>query len=94
MSGNERVEAHESETPESNKQAFLQALNVPRNAKVGLAFGVVFTLGVYYLFVVVPGTFRSPLWYLGLGFVLALSVGAVAAFALTVVSAYRLSRAE
>ncbi|MEF8853348.1 MAG: hypothetical protein V5A44_10200 [Haloarculaceae archaeon] len=72
--------------------AFMQALRVPRNAKVGAAVGVGFTLVVFVLFVVVPGTTRSPLWYVGLAAVLALSVAGLVALVLTLGRAVRLSR--
>jgi len=76
----------------SGRAAFVQALRVTRNAKVGMAVGVVFTLAVFVFFVVIPGTFRSPLWYVGLASVLALSVGGLVAFLLTLARAIRLSR--
>jgi tetrahydromethanopterin S-methyltransferase subunit B len=72
--------------------AFVQALRVPRNAAVGAAVGVGFTALVFLVFVVLPGTTRSPLWYVGLGFVLALSVAGLVAFVLTLARAVRLSR--
>lgn len=72
--------------------AFMQALRVPRNAKVGAAVGVGVTLTVFVFFVVIPGTYRSPLWYVGLASVLALSVAGLVAFLLTFVRAVRLSR--
>jgi len=72
--------------------AFMQALRVPRNATVGAAVGVAFTLVVFVFFVVIPGTMRSPLWYVGLAGVLALSVTGLVAFLLTLVRAVRLSR--
>ncbi|PSP99841.1 hypothetical protein BRC92_13525 [Halobacteriales archaeon QS_4_69_31] len=70
----------------------MQALRVPRNAAVGAAVGVGFTALVFLVFVVLPGTTRSPLWYVGLGFVLALSVAGLVAFVLTLARAVRLSR--
>jgi len=72
--------------------AFMQALRVARYAKVGAVVGVGFTLVVFVFFVVIPGTTRSPLWYLGLAGVLALSVAGLVAFCLTLVRAVRLSR--
>jgi len=71
--------------------AFMQALRVPRNAKLGLLVGVVVTLLVFLVFVVLPGTYRSPLWYVGLAFVLALSTAGLVAFVLTLARAVRLS---
>ena len=72
--------------------AFMQALRVVRNAKVGAVVGVGFTLAVFVFFVVIPGTYRSPLWYVGLAAVLALSVAGLVAFCLTLARAIRLSR--
>lgn len=76
----------------SGPAAFMQALAVPRNAKWGAVAGVAFTLLVFFVFVVLPGTYRSPLWYVGLGFVLAVSTAGLVATALTLVRAARLSR--
>lgn len=72
--------------------AFMQALAVPRNAKWGAAVGLAFTLAVFVFFVVIPGTYRSPLWYVGLAFVLAISTAGLVAFLLTLARAIRLSR--
>lgn len=74
------------------RTAFLQALRVRRNAGVGVAVGVTVTVAVFVLFVVVPGTVRSPLWYVGLAFVLATSTAALVAALLTLARAVRLSR--
>jgi hypothetical protein len=76
----------------SGKAALLEALDVPRNARRGFAFGFVVTLAVFVFFVVVPGTTRSPLYYVALAFVLAAGLGGLATTVLTVRSAYRLSR--
>jgi len=71
----------------------LAALNVPRNARWGFAFGTGVTLAVFAFFVVAPGAVvRSPLWYGVLAFVLAVGLGGLATVALTAASAYRLSR--
>jgi hypothetical protein len=72
--------------------AFLEALRVRRNAAWGAVVGVAFTAVVFALFVVIPGTYRSPLWYLGLAFVLAMSTAGFVAFLLTLGRAVRLSR--
>lgn len=72
--------------------AFMQALRVERNAKIGGVVGVAVTLAVFVFFVVIPGTLRSPLWYLGLAFVLALSTAGLVAFLLSLTRAVRLSR--
>jgi hypothetical protein len=72
--------------------AFMQALRVGRNARWGVAVGVAVTLVVFVVFVVIPGTGRSSLWYVGLAFVLALSTAGLVATVLTLVRAVRLSR--
>jgi len=74
------------------RQAFVRALKVRRNAKLGVAVGVGFAALVFGVFVVAPATRRSPLWYVALGFVLAVSVAGGVAFCLTLLRAYRLSR--
>ncbi|WP_338726843.1 hypothetical protein [Haladaptatus sp. DJG-WS-42] len=78
-----------SRSPRANMVA---ALNVPQNARRGFGFGLVATLALFVFFVLLPGTFRSPVLYVALGFVLATSLGAFATVILTLISAYRLSR--
>ncbi|MFB6152143.1 MAG: hypothetical protein ABEJ40_10090 [Haloarculaceae archaeon] len=72
--------------------AFMQALDAPRHARTGAVVGVVFTAAVFVFFVVIPGTYRSPLWYVGLALVLATSTAGLVAFVLSAVRAVRLSR--
>uniref|UniRef100_UPI00300F4CC7 DUF7536 family protein n=1 Tax=Haloarcula brevis TaxID=3111453 RepID=UPI00300F4CC7 len=67
------------------------ALNVPRNAKLGFALAGLFTAGLFALFVL-PGTARPMGFYVGLAFVLAVSLGGLLTALLTVVSAVRLAR--
>jgi len=82
-----------SETvPERPRANFLAALNVRRNAVRGFSFGLLVTAGVMALFVFLPGTRRATPYYLALGFVLALSLGALATTVLTLLSAYRLAK--
>jgi fucose permease len=78
--------------PERPRANFLAALNVRRNAVRGFAFGLLVTAGVLALFVLLPGTHQPTAYYLGLGFVLAASLGALATAVLTLVSAYRLAK--
>lgn len=82
------------ETPEgqSGRAALVEALNVPTNAKRGFAFGIVFAIGVFAFFVAIPDTYRSPLLYLALAFVLAMAMGGLATAVLVGVSAYRLAK--
>lgn len=80
----------------------VQALNVPQNAKVGVAFGLLLALSVYLvrvfeLFGPVLGTREYPLlgpqgWFLFLAFVLAATSAMLVTALLTVVSAYRLAQ--
>ena len=72
--------------------AFLQALHVERNAKLGFGIGVLFAIGVFVFFVAIPGSQRSPLLYVGLAFVLAVGTGLLLTTAFTLGSAYRLAR--
>jgi hypothetical protein len=80
----------------------VQALNVPRNAKLGVAAGVALAV-VVYLFRVFEllgpfaGTRQYPVigaegWFLLLAFVLASATALLVTAVLTVASAYRLSR--
>jgi hypothetical protein len=82
----------EVDSEASGPAAFMQALRVGRNARWGVAVGVAVTVVVFVVFVVIPGTIRSPLWYSSLAFVLALSTAGLVAAALTLVRAVRLSR--
>jgi fucose permease len=71
----------------------VEALEVRHNAKVGLTLGLLTALAVYGFFVVLPrATVRSQLYYVGLAFVLALTVGALATTVLVARTAVRLSR--
>ena len=92
-----RERSDDGEKPTDREQpggraALVEALEVPRNARRGFAFGLLFTVAVFVFFVVLPGTYRSPLFYVGLGFVLAVAVGGLATTVLTAITAYRLSR--
>ena len=80
----------------------VRALNVPRNAKLGVASGLGLAV-VVYLFRVLEllgpfaGTRQYPVlgpegWFLLLAFVLASATALLVTAVLTVVSAYRLSR--
>lgn len=81
------------EKAQGGGRALVQALNVPTNAKRGFGFSVLFTLAVVGIFVIDPGaTTRSSYYYIGLGFVLAITLGMLATAVLTGVSAYRLSK--
>lgn len=77
---------------------FLAALNVRRNARVGLVAGVWFTLGVYLFFIVVPAWSSQNVadvlsaYYLALAFTLAATTAGIVAITLTIRSAIALSR--
>lgn len=83
----------ESNQP-SGRAAFVRALNVQRNAKVGFAFGALAAVAVFVFFVVIPGTYRSVALYVALAFVLAVSLGGLATAVLTLGSAVRLARED
>jgi hypothetical protein len=71
----------------------LDALEVPRLAAIGFSVGVVLTIATFVFFVVVPGDVRqAPLFYFGLAFVLALSLGLLFTIVLVTISAIRLIR--
>ncbi len=76
----------------SGKARFIEALEVPRNARRGFGFGFVFTVAVFVFFIIIPGTNRSQLYYLGLAFVLAVGIGGIVTTVLTARTAYRLSK--
>lgn len=81
------------EKASSGREALVQALNVPTNAKRGFGFALLFTLAVVGVFVIDPGaTTQSSYYYVGLAFVLAVTVGMLATAVLVGVSAYRLSK--
>lgn len=82
----------ESEPPPSGRQQFLEALHVKRNASIGMAFGIVVTIAVYWTFVYVPGTYRPSALYVVLAFTLALATGGLATIILLVIRAWRLTR--
>ncbi|WP_132058928.1 DUF7536 family protein [Halorussus amylolyticus] len=78
--------------PERPRANFVAALNVRRNAIVGFAFALLVTAGVLAFFVFLPGANRPIPYYLGLAFVLATALGALATTVLTLFSAYRLAQ--
>lgn len=81
-----------SDSPRSPTATFLAALDVTRNLKYGFAFGFALAIVALIVFVLVPGTARSPLLYLVLAIVLATSAGALATVFLTIITAYRLAK--
>jgi len=74
------------------RAALVRALEVPRNARRGFAFGIAATVAVFVFFVVIPGVTRSPLYYMALAFTLAAALGGLATTVLIGLSAYRLSK--
>ena len=82
---------------ESGTAAFLDALNVSRNAKIGLVVGIAFAALVYVvrMFELLGPAQREvggPILYLGLAFVLAFGTFVIVTTILTLVSAYRRTR--
>jgi hypothetical protein len=82
---------------ESGTGAFLDTLNVSRNAKIGLVIGVAFAALIYVVrvFELLGPAQRQvggPILYLGLAFVLAFGTFVIVTFVLTLVSAYRRTR--
>jgi uncharacterized membrane protein YccC len=72
--------------------AFVEALNVSRNAKAGFGIGVVVAIAVFVFFVGIPGSRYSPVLYVALAFVLAVGIGLLLTLVFTLGSAYRLAR--
>ncbi|WP_458207425.1 DUF7536 family protein [Haladaptatus sp. NG-SE-30] len=74
----------------------IRALKVRRNAIIGFTVSLLFTALVYVYRVVmigeVTGQAGTPVTYLALGFVLALTLGALLTTVLTLFSARRLAR--
>lgn len=68
------------------------ALRVRRLATVGFGFGVAFAVGVFVLFVALPGSTRPAPLYAALAFVLAVTVGLLATAVLVAVAAVRTAR--
>lgn len=85
----------ESVTAErSGTAAFLDALRVARNAKIGVAVGVVFGALMYVVRVFelrgpAPDGVGGPVLFLALAFVLAFGTAVLVTIVLTSVSAYR-----
>ncbi|GAB3023700.1 DUF7536 family protein [Natronobiforma cellulositropha] len=72
---------------------FLAALRVKRNALIGLVVGTLFAATLLAVFVLpAPVTRADPMLYVGLAFVVAVTVGAMVAVLLTIYSAVKLSR--
>lgn len=96
------TESASNESPSTDRTPtarFLDALEVRRNATVGLIVGALVAATVYASFVAVPAFVsslpsprQSALAYLPLAVVLALALALVVALALTIGSAIRLSR--
>lgn len=71
----------------------IRALDVPAQARRGLAVGALVGLATYWLFVVSSGGSPYPTPYLlGLALVLTFAVGLFATLAFTVAAAYRVNR--
>jgi len=82
-----------TEDPPGGRAALVEALEVQKNLKRGTAVGVVFTAAIFLVFVVLPpATVESPVYYAALAVVLALSTSALAAAALVIRRAYRLTK--
>ncbi len=80
---------------------FLQTLNAGRHAKVSAAVGALFAVAVYGFFVVAPAVLpgvpargRSPLLFLLLAFVVAVTTAMLLVTVLTLVSAVRRVRGD
>lgn len=82
-----------TEDQPSGRAALVEALHVRQNVKRGVAAGVAFTAAIFLFFVVfAPDTVRSPLYYIALAFVLAMTSSGLAAALLVMHRAYRLTK--
>jgi len=82
-----------TEDSPGGRAALVEALEVQKNLKRGAAVGVVFTAVIFVVFVVFPpATVESPVYYVALAFVLALSTSGLAATVFVMRRAYRLSK--
>jgi hypothetical protein len=82
-----------TEDQASGRGALVEALQVRRNLKRGLAVGLGFAVVIFGFFVVLaPETTRSRLYYLGLAFVLAMTTSGLVAALLVARRAYRLAQ--
>lgn len=64
-------------------------LDLRRQAIRGFGTGLALAVLVFVYFVAVPGAIRSPVYYVALGFVLAVSAGLLATVGFVAVAAYR-----
>lgn len=90
------VSNDESSTSRANNgtAAFLDALNVTRNMKIGLVVGfafaaLVYAVRVFELLGPAPQGVAGPVLFLALAFVLAFGAFVLVTISLTLVSAYR-----
>lgn len=79
-----------SEPLEHPRATFIRALSVPRNATIGFGVGVLLAAFLLYGVLEGPPGRYSLLYYVGLGFVLAVGVGLLVTLVLTVLAAVRL----
>lgn len=90
------VSNDEQPTPRADNStaAFLDALNVTRNAKIGVVVGIVFAALIYSVRVFelagpAPQGVGGPVLFLALAFVLAFGAFVIVTIVLTLISAYR-----
>jgi len=80
-----------SDSERSGTAAMMEALHVQRNATAGFGLATLVTLAVVAL-TVLPGTSRPAYLYVGLAFVLLVSLGGLLTVVFTAGSAVRLAR--
>jgi hypothetical protein len=73
-------------------ERLVDALAVRTQAVRGFSAGFALAAALFVFFVLVPGSERSPLLYVGLGVVFGISFGLLATVALVLVAGYRLTR--
>ena len=70
----------------------LRTLAVRRNAIRGFTAGTLFAVALYVVFVLLPGSTFSPVFFVGLAFVVAATSGAIVTAVLVAVTAYDVAR--
>ena len=74
------------------KGEILRTLSVRRNAIRGFTAGALFAVALYVVFVVLPGSTFSPVLFVGLAFVVAMTSGAIVTAILVAITAYGVAR--
>lgn len=74
------------------KGEVLRTLAVRRNAIRGFTAGALFAAALYVVFVLLPGSTFSPIFFVALAFVVAMTSGAIVTAILVAITAYGVAR--